>query len=401
MPELTLLPFAASLLDIVSAIAVVLAAVALGAVGTLLLRRRDPDAEGVDLGGGSVSDQLQAIGTKIDRTIVQQQHQGETARRMLSQKMEAMSEAVEAQGHELSGVRNELRHEVRRRDAELDELRHQLASIRSGALPVPALAALPAASDAAQAVDEPAGTVEPAPPVEHVDESDEATFEDLAPEPEAADLPPAPETVTVEADPFDMDDEGAADEPEAAAEIEPLDALAFEAPVVDAPAPPPEPTAEPVAEPVAGDPFESAGDGGSDGSTRPEPSIFTPISFGPPASSPAADDAAWVARPSTSQAEAVAADPEDVVKAAFPAPEEPTAPEGAEDLTVISSIDESTQTFLYSAGVLTLDDVARIGRSDAQRLGHEVGVSEHTIMNQWVFEAQAALFNRFSRESRS
>ncbi|MEL6617089.1 MAG: hypothetical protein AAFQ43_15205 [Bacteroidota bacterium] len=72
-------------------------------------------------------------------------------------------------------------------------------------------------------------------------------------------------------------------------------------------------------------------------------------------------------------------------------------PEGAEDLTVITSIDADVQRALHMAGVLSLDDIARWGRTEARKISAEVGVSEATIMNQWIFEAQAALFDRFSR----
>ncbi|HIG75657.1 MAG TPA: hypothetical protein EYQ24_14085 [Bacteroidetes bacterium] len=78
-------------------------------------------------------------------------------------------------------------------------------------------------------------------------------------------------------------------------------------------------------------------------------------------------------------------------------PEPYTPPEGAEDLTVLSSVDEDTRRALHMAGVLTLDEIARWGRSDARRIAGEVGVSEETIMHQWVFEAQSALFERYSR----
>ena len=404
---------AASLLDTLVAAAVVLAALALGAVAASLYSRRGPVDDGFDsLDGDSVSAQLQAIGSKIDRTIVQQRHQGETDRRVLAQKVDGLSETVDTQGNELAGLRNELRHEVRRRDAEIDELRLQLTKLRTGdVLPASALAALPPA----ESIDGPARPVgEPpaAPPAADAAPADapaDASLDAFSAEPEAlpsADVeipePVRADPVPVEADPFDIDYEAEAAEPgesaDVAAEIEDLDALAFEPP-----APPAAPPEAPAAvEPDAGEPV---GDGEAGDGAPPAPSIFTPISFGAPATPPA-EASVWVARPPEAQGEAVAADPEDVVQAAFPAPDEDApdgaaTPEGAEDLTVISSIDESTQAFLYSAGVLTLDDVARIGRSDAQRLGHEVGVSEHTIMNQWVFEAQAALFNRFSKQARS
>jgi predicted flap endonuclease-1-like 5' DNA nuclease len=72
-------------------------------------------------------------------------------------------------------------------------------------------------------------------------------------------------------------------------------------------------------------------------------------------------------------------------------------PEGADDLTVLSSIDGPMRQALHMAGVHTLDEIARWGRSDARRMSTAVGVSEETIMHQWVFEAQAALFDRFSQ----
>jgi predicted flap endonuclease-1-like 5' DNA nuclease len=68
-------------------------------------------------------------------------------------------------------------------------------------------------------------------------------------------------------------------------------------------------------------------------------------------------------------------------------------PEGADDLTVISTIDEDTQARLYAEGILTLDEIACWSRSDARRVGAAVEVPEDTIMNRWVFEAQAAVFD--------
>lgn len=82
--------------------------------------------------------------------------------------------------------------------------------------------------------------------------------------------------------------------------------------------------------------------------------------------------------------------------------DEPTPapiPEGAENLTVISSIDEDTQRLLYNEGVFTLDEIARWGRGEARRISTTVQVPEDTIMNQWVFEAQAALFSQFAQQA--
>ena len=57
------------------------------------------------------------------------------------------------------------------------------------------------------------------------------------------------------------------------------------------------------------------------------------------------------------------------------------------------------QRLLYLAGVRTLEEIAQWGRGEARRVGSQVEVSEDTIMNQWVFEAQAALFNRYSQQA--
>ncbi|WP_412068079.1 hypothetical protein [Rubrivirga sp. IMCC43871] len=81
------------------------------------------------------------------------------------------------------------------------------------------------------------------------------------------------------------------------------------------------------------------------------------------------------------------------------APEVAPTPEGAEDLTVISTIDEDVQRLLYLEGVLTLEEIAQWGRGQARRISTRVEVSEETIMNQWVFEAQAAMFSRYAKQA--
>ena len=126
------------------------------------------------------------------------------------------------------------------------------------------------------------------------------------------------------------------------------------------------------------------------------------------------DEAAWVARPSARDVpQPVMASPDDFVtipSTGAKAPGTPPAeglvdldasgspvPEDADDLTVISTIDEDVQRRLYEAGVTTLDEIAEWGRSDARRIAAEVQVSEDTVMNQWIIEAQGALFQKFSK----
>lgn len=73
-------------------------------------------------------------------------------------------------------------------------------------------------------------------------------------------------------------------------------------------------------------------------------------------------------------------------------------PSGTNRLTVIDGIDESMQDRLYAVGVHTLDHIAHWGRDDARRMADELNVSEETILNEWIFAAQAALFERHQRE---
>ena len=72
-------------------------------------------------------------------------------------------------------------------------------------------------------------------------------------------------------------------------------------------------------------------------------------------------------------------------------------PEGADDLTIISAIDEAMQERLYRLGVVSLDEIARWNRGEAGRIAGLLEVSEEMIMTQWIFEAQAALFRQFAQ----
>ena len=98
--------------------------------------------------------------------------------------------------------------------------------------------------------------------------------------------------------------------------------------------------------------------------------------------------------------EAPAAEPSTAAPAEAPAAEsvEPpfVPPADADDFLFISTITEDVQRALYLAGVTKLEEIAHWSRSDARRISAAVGVSEETIMNQWVFEAQGALFERYS-----
>lgn len=145
-----------------------------------------------------------------------------------------------------------------------------------------------------------------------------------------------------------------------------------------APVPPP-----PAAPLEAGpDPTASSAPTGNDPTTQDLAPTFAPVSEAADAM-PSFDD---FAAPSSAE------DPEPETGPEY------EVPEGAEDLTVIASVDEDVQRLLYIAGVRTLEEIAQWGRGEARRISSQVNVSEDTIMNQWVFEAQAALFNRYSQQ---
>ena len=141
--------------------------------------------------------------------------------------------------------------------------------------------------------------------------------------------------------------------------------------------------------------------------TSPEP--MRAAMPGPTAVPPPPETRTPSAAPAT-PAEPVAAGPRTVHQAA-PSPEVPAAPsadaepaplpEGADDLTVITTIDEDVQRLLYQAGVTTLEEIAQWGRGDARRISAAVQVAEDTVMNSWVFEAQAALYSRYSSQAAS
>jgi predicted flap endonuclease-1-like 5' DNA nuclease len=157
-----------------------------------------------------------------------------------------------------------------------------------------------------------------------------------------------------------------------------------------------------AAGPFAAAPFEAPQSEPADEPPFTFPSFedtpFEDTPFGEPAPGAAAlqVDAAETLVQEAPQPAAVAQEAPQPAVAEQEAPAPYEAPAGAEDLTVISSIDEHVQRLLYQAGVTTLDEIARWSRSDARRYSIDTQVSEETIMNQWIFEAQSVLFERFS-----
>ena len=433
--------------------------------------------------------EMRALGQRIETLVGQQQLQGETTRQQMAQKMDAVAEGMTQQRTHLAGLQNELRHEVRRRDAEMEEIRTQLASVQHSAArtalaaPAPlALAALALPAFEAPAIEAPAPAPPAfeAPPVEApaapapafesfsdvpMGDGFAATFSDAdgwdvgAPAPafsdpfaSAAEVPPAGPAFEPAA-PFVAADLFAADPPadppaDPAAEVAPLDAApgftfedltpTFDVPTFEAPAPwtpafesvtfgrpagapaatltaMPAVHAAVVHAPVVHAPAPPSETTWIARADRPEPTVTFPTFQIPTFEMPAIEAPPFEApafEPPAVEAPAFEAPAFEALTFSATAPNPPAAapvpdaaapfvpPAGADMLTVISTIDEMMQQALYMAGVTTLDEIARWGRTDARRISSAVGVSEDTILNQWVFEAQAALFQSFSSAPR-
>ncbi len=366
------------------------------------------------------SEDIRAIGDQIERSMAEQRLQGETQRQLLAQKLDAVRQTMEAQRTHVDGIRSELRHETQRREAEMAEIRQQIGALQQTAqLQATAPAALPPAQELPPAplgtstfedvdfgaaptsrpADSPAAELPLAdePPAESLplpDTFQDVAFEDVAPS-------ASPETFTFEEISFDDFS---------------FDAPSGDSAAVDVPAPPRDDADDDLFEswtptaPALSAPYASAPptEGFADSLAAPHPT--------PPAAPAPAPEMTWIARSDRPEspapasglldldALAVSPSPEPV---AAPTPVAPdpmppvdaapfVAPEGAEDLTVISSIDDDAQRLLYQAGVTSLEEIAQWGRTDARRVSAQVEVSEDTIMNVWVFEAQAALFNRYT-----
>lgn len=381
--------------------------------------------------------EVRAIGQQIDRAMKEQRLQGETQRQILSQKLDSVRQSVESQRNQVDGLRKELRHEIDRRNAEMTDIKHQIAEIRTGTAlppaPVSAPALLPApdapppaappaeggpAPEAAFA--SPAGSADAAPGVFEV------TFEDVsfgapaepAAAPDAApsvfeevsfDAAPAPPTFedvsfdgfgpTGDA-PATLDafaDVPFASAPESAGSLElatleaatAIGAAAVDVSVAETWAPGPEtawvsrPSASaPAAEPEAG------------AETEAETEAPEPVSSGIVAASAAEFFGGPAQAPPDAEPIGDLIDTFDFFGDADGAAE-PVPFEGADDLTVLSSVEEPMQQLLYAEGVRRLDEIAGWGRAEARRISAAVGVTEELILSQWVVEAQAALHRPF------
>lgn len=490
MTEIALsLPLAVELTSVFIVAGVVVA----GIVGTIFttvyhrIKRREAEASAPKPHIASaaapvpVEQEVRAIGKQIEKAMADQRLEGETQRQLLTQKLDSVRQAVDAQRTQFDGLRSEIRHEFRRRDTEISDIKYQIAEIRSAtALPEAPLASppmLPPASDADGDEDLHPAPLADAPGEHDADAVQDATFSDLEPEgeqaqaesaaPELVDIPlgaaptTPPLTITVdEPDTADAASDGEDDtfmelsldaffDPadEEAEPTESEEALAEGASLEAEPVAPDEET-EPTAVSVPSASSDAEGPTETDAAEDVEAEaddVRDEAEGEAPASSDAPEAPAWIARPDrTAPAEAPEAEaasgsrynfpiampvvapmddfftPSKPKSTAAPAPIAPApVPESvvlatdepedaadpaldtdnADDLTVISTVDPEMQQRLYEAGVLTLDTIARWSRADARRVGARLDVPEDTIINGWIFEAQAALFNQFAQKA--
>lgn len=390
----------------------------------------------------STSDQstseMRLLGDRIETLVNQQQLQGETQRQRLGQQIDEVRQVVSQQGHRMDGLRGEFQHEMQKRDHEIGEIRQQLSAIQQAALPAAETEALPPAPRALPPAAAPEPTDAPALLAEAPEAAPVAepafTFEPGGDSFAGAEAPPPrpPESAAEPANPAPARDlfedalsldaplPAIADSffgqpPDTPEPAEPTPAEPFPPASVPAP-PPPGPSAfeSPVFSDMGFDAFapgEPASAGPEDTSVSwevtPAPADgFTDAApAAPPPSAVPPDGGAWVIaqRETPAAAPPAATPPAEVSPAdewAEAMPAEAAAPyvppADADDFRFISTITEDVQRTLHMAGVTKLEEIAHWSRGDARRIATEVGVSEETIMNQWVFEAQGALFERYS-----
>lgn len=426
-----MLPLVSVLTQFLIVVLVVTAALLGTAVGYYYVRARR--AQNASLLSASERRELQrrdaeiaTIRTRIEELYRLQRHGSETQHAFVRQQLEDLQHQLQARAHQIEGLQSQLRHEIRVREATMQELRRQLAEglrgLHAAAAGAPTAAALPPAAQATSPETEPLAAVEPLPVGEtlSVDELLPAT-------PSAGEEAPAgagwswepieldfDETLATPAPQPDEPAQADADEHAAerltAAAVRPAAEtgvpVAYPKPSAssgDLPAsdllalfdvPPPTPAsadAEPEFVPLAAwldEPDETSAQQDDDpfaGLVQWAP--LPERAATPYAAAPSGDGAARLPAETPHGAQSVAAE----------AP--PARPDGAEDLTVLPMIDAERQAVLYGLGVHTIEDIARWGRADARRVAAAFrSVSEDTILNEWVFAAQSVLFDRYQAE---
>ena len=288
------------------------------------------------------AEEIGQIRARIESLMSEQNLRVETQSQHLAQKLDDIRMHMDAQDRHVDGLKSELRHEIVRRDGELDDLRGQLAT----------------ALDAFwKTLPEGAGDARALPPAAASSEASPAAPEYASAPAVSADLAPVSASAPAYAEPQT---------------VAPAPAWSVAATLAPASAPPPAAT---PATPVVLD--------------SPSPAWTD------------ASDLAAAAAPPLAQASTPAPIVSPAAAAVGAGDGSSAAPPDADDLTIIRGIDADTQRKLYAAGIFHLDEVARWSRADARRIAGAVGVAEETIMHEWIFEAQSVLFDSYQRQMSS
>jgi len=86
----------------------------------------EPDKAGMEQRAKS-AEEISLIRTRIEALMEHQQMAAETQKQHLGQKLDEIRTHMGQQDAKMDGMKSEIRHEIRRRDSELGELRGQLA----------------------------------------------------------------------------------------------------------------------------------------------------------------------------------------------------------------------------------------------------------------------------------
>ena len=379
------------------------------------LRRRDTE--------------LRHIRQRLEEIYERQQTGAETQFARVNQEIEDLQTSLDAKGRQIDGVQGQLRYELKRHEEEIAALRNQLRE----AIEVFAAAALPAARPTTPALPAPPpaeppprpAPVEPEPPAPPEVMKDDAEllsdlFGDSGLDADAEpDEYPAPHTQRTP-----EDERGFTARPlvDASAPMEANDAFAF---VEIAPPPAPRPAPIPwnrldeIPTETHDDPAETesrpsthSGDGMDDAPPAdpfadPAPTLRRAFVVEEDQTEPVVPDtdAAAEPEPGISPAASPASDlldPAEIVSFDAPGAVPGTEMLAYDDLTVLSAVDAAVQQKLYVLGITTVEAVARWNRTDARRIANQLThTSEEDIMDRWVFEAQAVLFDRYQEELRA
>ena len=197
-----------------------------------------------------LEEEVKTIGEQIEKAMADQRLQGETQRQVLAQKLDTVRQSVETQKNQVEGLRSEFRHESKRRDQEISEIRSQIGSIQQTVgLTAGAQGAQQALPPAAEPQADPSAEAPAAPPPEAAAPLEELTFP--LPPPDEAPAAPAepPEAEAFEPVSF-------AAEPEPPASVAPEPDAAEDAPFEEVTFATASPEPEPAAD--AGSTFEDA-----------------------------------------------------------------------------------------------------------------------------------------------